>query len=338
MLITNGANGPAIFELATSTLQLEVSKTFQWVVIRVPEDWGFYGWCKKTKTPKRRDIHHPVESSCHLHWPGTAKRVTVTAWLKSQAAVAKSSQRILEIGVPLSHHGLNIEKSSARFAVSPTSSFVWMLVAPILQICKILSLLVDLWGWKGRKLYKFGRSRYVCITSILNSSVIFHLFPAFPHGLRKKKKQLPGRPGLLPASSHGQRPWQWGLQCPGSRAPKIPPPHHLGSQGVLHFAYLYKSCVYAPPEMLSCQKYGCMIRDSSYLSPGLYSHTRWANLCHMLSRAQTSNWKHLLPNLPKSKGMAPKILAPHCSKYWDAQLGITKLVPTSWGLQGMVMP
>ena len=41
---------------------------------------------------------------------------------------------------------------------------------------------------------------------------------------------------------------------------------------------------------------------------------------------------------PKSKGMAPKILAPHCSKYWDAQLGITKLVPTSWGLQGMVMP
>lgn len=108
MLITNGANGPAIFELATSTLQLEVSKTFQWVVIRVPEDWGFYGWWKKNKTPKRRDIHHPVESSCHLHWPGTAKRVTVTAWLKSQAAVAKSSQRILEIGVPLSHHGLNI--------------------------------------------------------------------------------------------------------------------------------------------------------------------------------------------------------------------------------------
>ena len=151
---------------------------------------------KKTKTPKRRDIHHPVESSCHLHWPGTAKRVTVTAWLKSQAAVAKSSQRILEIGVPLSHHGLNIEKSSARFAVSPTSSFVWMLVAPILQICKILSLLVDLWGWKGRKLYKFGRSRYVCITSILNSSVIFHLFPAFPHGLRKKKKTTawPSRP------------------------------------------------------------------------------------------------------------------------------------------------
>lgn len=155
---------------------------------------------------------------------------------------------------------------------------------------------MDLWGEKA-EIWQMLEDPgmyilHILFTSILNCSVIFHLFPAFPHELRKKKK-TPGRPGLLPASSHGQRPWQWGLQCPGPRvkelniqylpakrcpsswrrnlrhsifsyrtfwkAPKSPGPS-LGSQGVLQ-CLLYRVAS-MPPEMLSCQKYGCMIRDS----------------------------------------------------------------------------
>lgn len=62
---------------------------------------------------------------------------------------------------------------------------------------------MDLWGEKA-EIWQMLEDPgmyilHILFTSILNCSVIFHLFPAFPHELRKKKKRL-----AVPAFSQRQ--------------------------------------------------------------------------------------------------------------------------------------
>lgn len=101
--------------------------------------------------------------------------------------MAKSSQRILEIGVPLSHHGLR----DSLFHQHHHLFGCWLLQS--LQICKNLITFGGSLGWKGRNLTNVGRSRYVYTTHTI------HLYPqllsdfspvsCFPTWAPKKKKK-----------------------------------------------------------------------------------------------------------------------------------------------------